>query len=602
MNVSLDLALLAHVIAAVEDEGVRLREEFYLPEGPRGRGGDAPIDAEMERRLCAKLQALLPAPFSGEETGDTPGTLEGWLWLVDPQDGTSDFLLGRRGSAISVALLRGSAPVLGVVHAPEAPDLGHDTIAWAEGAGPMQRNGKSIVTDLRERRLAAGELVWATAASASRPATFARAAAPARVVALPSIAYRLARIAAGDGIATFSVHGVNEYDVAAGVALIRAAGGVALDASGREIVFGESAGGRLSGCFAGAPQAAGVFAKFDWSALDNETRRPRRVELRYPRRDDPLRIARAQGCLLGQVIGDSLGSRVEFLDAAEIAANHPDGVRELADGGTFDTIAGQPTDDSELALALARVLVRTRAAPEAAGGGATHDAAPILEAYRAWLASGPFDCGMTTRRGIDGRPDRESQANGSLMRISPAGIFAAGDPARAARIARADAALTHPNPVCVEAAAGFAAALACGVAGGDPRAMLEAARAQARGPALEAIERGAAGEPPADFMTNQGWVLVALQNAFYRLLHAASLEQGLIATVGCGGDTDTNGAIAGALLGAAHGRAAVPLRWIHPVLACRALAEAGARHPRPADYWPDDVLELAEALLVAGGM
>lgn len=66
------------------------------------------------------------------------------------------------------------------------------------------------------------------------------------------------------------------------------------------------------------------------------------------------RLERAQGCLLGQLAGDSLGSLVEFRDADDIRRQYPDGVRDLADGGTFNTIAGQPTDDSEMALALSR--------------------------------------------------------------------------------------------------------------------------------------------------------------------------------------------------------------------------------------------------------
>ena len=66
---------------------------------------------------------------------------------------------------------------------------------------------------------------------------------------------------------------------------------------------------------------------------------------------------RAQGVLYGQVIGDSLGSLVEFASPDTIAADYPGGVRELADGGPFRLSAGQPTDDSEMALALARTLV-----------------------------------------------------------------------------------------------------------------------------------------------------------------------------------------------------------------------------------------------------
>jgi len=120
--------------------------------------------------------------------------------------------------------------------------------------------------------------------------------------------------------------------------------------------------------------------------------------------------------------------------------------------------------------------------------------------------------------------------------------------------------------------------------------MLQAALAEAKESAVaDAIRRGVKGEVPADFMTHQGWVLLALQNAFYQLFSARSAEEGIIATVARGGDTDTNAAIAGALLGAAHGRDSFPSRWILAILACRS--------PRPSVYWTDDALDLAEALL-----
>jgi ADP-ribosylglycohydrolase/fructose-1,6-bisphosphatase/inositol monophosphatase family enzyme len=589
-------AHLAAVLSAVEAEGERLRAEFLRPEGPRGAGHKAPIDTEIEERLRAALQAVIPCDFVGEETGATPGTLSGWRWLVDPHDGTSDFLKGHRGSAISVALLRGREPVLGVVHSPNSPGRGHDTISWAEGCGPVRRNGApatrlngaSPTRRLDDgRRLAAGEIVWVSASAAQRPVVFARGVAPARFIALPSIAHRLARIAAGDGVAAISVHPVAEYDIAAGAALVRGAGGVLLDASGAEIRFSDNGLGRVSGCFAGAPGAAAQLARFDLSAVEREKKLPLRTPLGFPKLADDTRLARAQGCLMGQVAGDSLGSLVEFKSRDTIARRYPHGVRDLADGGTWNTIAGQPTDDSELALALARSLVRER----------RFDPAAVRQAYRDWMASRPFDIGATTRAGILGHPDVDSQANGSLMRVSPIGIWAAGDPALAARLAREDSALTHPNPVCQEACAGFAAALAAGIAGADRPAMLDAALRHAAGPARDALERGARGERVADVDTNQGWVLIALQNAFFQLLHAQGAEEGLIATASAGGDTDTNAAIAGALLGAACGIPALPDRWINAVLACRPLAEVQAMRPRPMACWPDDVLELAESLV-----
>ena len=99
----------------------------------------------------------------------------------------------------------------------------------------------------------------------------------------------------------------------------------------------------------------------------------------------PELVSRAQGCLLGQLAGDSLGSLVEFKGPAAIVAEYPDGVRRLADGGTWDTIAGQPTDDSEMALLLARMLVET----------GRYEVEAASERYRFWLDSEPFDCGGT---------------------------------------------------------------------------------------------------------------------------------------------------------------------------------------------------------------
>src|SRR5580765_3621607 len=170
--------VLRGVVAAVEEEGERLREEFYRPDGPRGRRGSAPVDTEIEERLRAKLQALVPCAFLGEETGFSAASGPGqqaWLWLVDPHDGTSEFLQGRRGSAVSVALLKDRLPVLGVVCSPLSPDRGKDTIAWAEGIPGVLRNGSPINKDdisFQKR------LIWATASSALRPETYAMAAAP----------------------------------------------------------------------------------------------------------------------------------------------------------------------------------------------------------------------------------------------------------------------------------------------------------------------------------------------------------------------------------------------------------------------------------------
>jgi len=153
-------------------------------------------------------------------------------------------------------------------------------------------------------------------------------------------------------------------------------------------------------------------------------------------------VDRAQGCLLGQLAGDALGGLVEFQTPGQIRQEYPNGVRELADGGTWNTIAGQPTDDSEMALLLARMLAD------------------------------------------QGRYDSEEAVVDTVMR---------------------------------------------------------------------------------------------------------------------GGDTDTNAAICGALLGAVWGRNAIPDQWTECVLNCRpAAGQPHVRRPRPECFWPVDALGLAERLLKSG--
>jgi ADP-ribosylglycohydrolase len=69
--------------------------------------------------------------------------------------------------------------------------------------------------------------------------------------------------------------------------------------------------------------------------------------------------SRAQGCLLGQIAGDALGSMVEFQGPGQIEHDFPGGPREIRGSRVFSTLAGQPTDDSELALMLARSIIRS---------------------------------------------------------------------------------------------------------------------------------------------------------------------------------------------------------------------------------------------------
>ena len=306
-------------------------------------------------------------------------------------------------------------------------------------------------------------------------------------------------------------------------------------------------------------------------------------------------VARAQGCLMGQLAGDALGSLVEFQTPEQIQLKYPDGVRELVDGGHHNTIAGQPTDDSEMALLLARMLVDK----------GRYDSEEARKAYVFWFDSKPFCCGMTTAYALQGgRHNPDSQANGAMMRISPLGIFGAKhDLERVAEWARQDSRITHINPVCQQANALFTMAIAHAVRYGcDARNLYEqvvtwATDMDVEESLLDAVQ-GASTEPPADYVQQQGWLMIAFRNALWQLLHASNLEEGIVGTVMRGGDTDTNAAICGALLGAVYGRNAIPAQWSERILNCRpAEGQPHVHRPRPECFWPVDALELAEHLV-----
>lgn len=621
--------------AAAAQAAALLLRECHRATGPRGSHGHAPVDEEAERLIRDHLTTAFPTwGYLGEETGaPRPPDSDGHLWLVDPNDGTEAMHQGFRGHAVSIALLRAGVPVLGVVHAVDAPDDGGDRFAWAEGCGPLTRDGVAIQRAPWPDQLGPHDVVFVSQSADQRPVDNAACVRPGRFISVPSIAYRLALVAAGEGVAGVSLSGPGAWDYGAGHALLRSVGGLLIDEQGAEVTY--TADGRSSTgyCFGGAPGVVESLRQRPWRSVFRsgfgEAEPP--LDLR-PRRLSPVRrptaagvLRRAQGCLLGQLAGDALGALVEFQPAASIARAYPDGgPRLLADGGPHQISAGQPTDDSELALLLARTLV---ARPE-------FDQEAVATAYARWYHGWthgleacrhpwcrPFDVGGTTAHALGAvtlgdvqagtaaqaalqAASPSSQANGALMRVSPLGIWGwQRDPTSLAGAARADARLTHPHPVCQDASAVFTTAIAHAIREDANPADVYAwaiawARANCSQPSIVDVLERAATTPPADYQHQQGWVLIALQNAFYQVLHAPSLEEAVVRTVRAGGDTDTNAAICGALVGVVYGRDAVPAQWRQMVLSCRPLHGApDVRQPRPALFWPTDALVLAEQLL-----
>ncbi len=559
----------------------------------------------------------------------------GWSTL---NDGTELMQDGFRGHAISIALLRSGEPVLGLVYAVDAPDDDGDLFAWAEGCGPMQRNGSPMPPRKWPGALEPDGVVFVSQGADRQPYGNLQCVQPARFRDVPSVAYRLA-LAAVEGVAAVSLNAPGDYDYGAGHALLKGAGGLLVNERGEEVTYTSDGRSHTHYCFGGDPKVVVELAKRPWGQVKGSgfgiAAPPADLSGVAPVRLEPGRLVhnsavlrRAHGCLLGQLAGDSLGALVEFQSGASIARSHPDGgPKELADGGPHRIMAGQPTDDSELALLLARSLVRK------SGFDADDVASLYASWYHGWLheqgtqscthpGCRPFDVGGTTARryarcklvtwpsttvplSAGQQPAQTARPTERSCRVSPIGIWGwQRSPSDVDDTARADASLTHPHPVCQASSGLFAATIAHAVAeGGTPKEIYDWAIAWAQnrdvpGPVIAAI-RKAFTSPPDDYMHQMGWVLIALQNAFYQLVNAPSAAEAVVRTVRSGGDTDTNGAICGALLGAVYGREAWPEQWRAMVLSCRPLqGVTPTLQPRPAALWPADALQLAERLLV----
>lgn len=190
-------------------------------------------------------------------------------WVVDPNDGTSDFLRGFAGSAVSVGLLRENVPVLGVVHAPVTAEGSSDYIAWAADIDHLLRNGSPIRVDLSRQDLADGCLVMVSTAAAGKPNINQALCSPGDFHHMPSIAYRLARAAAGDGVCGVSLYPVSAHDVVAGHALLIGANGVLVDEHGNPIRYQTEAEMLQVShrCFGGAPSVCADLAARDWDKV-----------------------------------------------------------------------------------------------------------------------------------------------------------------------------------------------------------------------------------------------------------------------------------------------------------------------------------------------
>jgi ADP-ribosylglycohydrolase len=338
---------------------------------------------------------------------------------------------------------------------------------------------------------------------------------------------------------------------------------------------------------------------------------------------DGYHLSWARGTLLGLAVGDALGTTLEFV-ACE-APPFPTLARgphtDITGGGPFALAPGQVTDDTHMATLLAMSL-------RAHGRLVASD---VAQRYIDWIPH-TFDIGNLTHtslsmiaRGVSLgeaarrawlHSDKRTAGNGSLMRTAPIAVAFHDAPAHRRLASLTESAITHYDPRCRLACAAFNAAIAAAAAAPQGAAeMLAAAEAEveeatqalvdlapADGPEalaardclradLEAARRDdpALYGPELHIHRHEGFVRVAFRLAFWELLHAPSFAEGLVDAVNRGGDADTNGAVAGALLGARFGESAIPEAWRARVLDA---LQDGPPGPLRDLYHPRRLLEL----------
>lgn len=182
---------------------------------------DMAVDAFLKRELGALLPA---AAWLSEETADDPARLGSDLvWLVDPVDGTRDFLRGRAGWAVSVALVSAGRPLIGMLEAPARSEI------WeAEAGRGATRNGAALSAS--SRTVLEGARVPAD--------TLPRIDADLVPVPRPnSIALRIAMVSADEADLCATLRWGYEWDIAAAALIAREAGASVTDAFGQPLAY-----------------------------------------------------------------------------------------------------------------------------------------------------------------------------------------------------------------------------------------------------------------------------------------------------------------------------------------------------------------------------
>lgn len=276
-------------------------------------------------------------------------------------------------------------------------------------------------------------------------------------------------------------------------------------------------------------------------------------------------LDKCRGILIGLAVGDAMGAAVEFTVPGTFEP-----VRGYRDGGPHGLAAGEWTDDTSMALALADSI--------ASAGWDLNDQA---ERYLAWKETGRysvngrcFDIGNQTATSLNkfakthdaqrssSQYERDS-GNGSIMRLAPVVIafmdLFPSQPKLLAHFAGESSVPTHASPICISACEYLATTLAA-MAHNTPRHYAADTTYLPLHPKIDQVVKGSYNnEPP--YIKGSGYVAKSLEAALWAFRGALCFEDAILRAVNLGDDADTTGAVCGQLAGAYWGESGIPSEW-----------------------------------------
>lgn len=272
---------------------------------------------------------------------------------------------------------------------------------------------------------------------------------------------------------------------------------------------------------------------------------------------------RAVGALIGLAVGDAIGTTLEFAPRDDKAFR----LTDMVGGGPFRLEAGQWTDDTSLAWALADSLISTE----------TFDPHDLARRFVSWWRNGKysstgrcFDIGLTTESALEqyersGYPFSgpiypSTAGNGSLMRVSPAAIRHWTNREVMAQVAADQSRVTHGAPEAVEACVLFCEILADAIEG-KPRSEVLRSRDGNYSSKVGEVASGSWKTKSRSKIRGTGYVMDALEASLWCVGRTTSFAGAVLMAANLRDDADTTAAITGQLAGALYGNEAIPGRW-----------------------------------------